>query len=110
MAALPVNQLTAAGIVDPALVAAAAGGDTVAAFADRTWIEVNNASGGSINVTVADPGVTPAGNPATSQVVAVGAGVKKRIWLPAGVINSTTGLVSITYSAVASVTAGAFRI
>lgn len=110
MAALTVNQLTAAGIAEPSLVAASGGGDTVAAYSDRTWIEVNNGGGSGITVTIADPGVTPAGNTSTGMAVSVSNGQKKRIWLPSGVINSTTGLVSITYSGVTTVTVGAFRI
>ena len=68
---------------------------------------VTNGSGGSINVTLTDPGRTPAGNTGTQAAVAVAAGVSKA-WGPSvlkNFIDSSTNLVTVNYSATTTVTA-----
>lgn len=76
-------------------------------------LDVNNASGGSINVTISDPGFTPAGNPASGtpagKVTAVPAGAQRQIWIGPGNVDPATGVATITYSAQTSVTAEAYR-
>jgi hypothetical protein len=109
MAALNVGTVVAPGVA-AATVAASAGGDTVAGASDgRTWLEITNGSGGSINVTIADPGATPAGNSSAGRVIAVAPGATQKIFLPPGAVASN-GLVSIAYSAVTTVTVAAYRI
>lgn len=68
---------------------------------------VTNGSGGSINVTLTDPGHTPAGNTGTQAAQAVAAGVS-RAWGPAvlkNFIDPSTNLVTVNYSATTTVTA-----
>lgn len=107
MAALVIQPTVPAGLI-PALVAASVGGDTMPA-GDHNYLDVKNASGGSINVTIA-------GNVPCSQgfnhatVVAVAAGAETRIGpLPASRYGDSTGTVNITYSAVTTVTVGAIQ-
>jgi hypothetical protein len=77
----------------------------------QNYLRVVNGGGGSINVTIAIPsGASPYANVAyTSTVVAVGAGVTKDIGvIQAGIYQDpTTGLATITYSGVTSVTVAA---
>lgn len=111
MALLTTTSMTSAGLT-PSTVAASAGGDTIAPASladDRTFLYVNNGSGASITVTVADPGKTPAGNSGTAPAVTVAAGAISLIPIPTGAINASTGLASITYSAVTTVTVAAIR-
>lgn len=113
MATLTNNEIVDAGLTD-ALVAAAAGGDQVLIDSDyRNWIEVANASGGSINVTLAaqQTSVKVSGQGTltiASRVIAVAAGARRKIPLRE-YMKDTTGYAQITYSAVTSVTVGAFR-
>jgi hypothetical protein len=111
MAALTVNSVTAAGFV-PAYVSAAGGGDTIdgtTAAAGRVFIHVKN-GGSSMTVTIADPGLTPLGNAGSAAAVTVGGSAEKMIYIPPAAVNASTGVVNLTYSAVTSVTIGAFRI
>lgn len=110
MATLTVNTINRAGFQD-ALVAATGGGDAVACSMD-TWIEVNNGGGSPITVTLNVPAAITANNETISnRTVSVTNGTRKKI----GPINPllyqdpTTNLCSITYSAVTSVTVGAFN-
>jgi hypothetical protein len=109
VALLGVQQITQAGVAVTTQ-AAAAGGDTVQP-GDSTWIEVTNAGGGSINVTV-DSVVPSNYGTDVDLVVAVPAGQSRRIGPlgPARFANPTTGLVNVTYSGVASVTVAAVKI
>lgn len=76
-------------------------------------LHVTNGGGGSINVTVSDPGTTPAGNVAAGTpagtVVAVANGTGKRIYVGPRNVNPATGVATITYSGTTSVTAEAYR-
>lgn len=111
MALLATQSITSAGLT-PTTAAASVGGDTVqpASLADdRVTLYVNNASGSPITVTIADPGKTPAGNAGTAPAVSVAATTAMYIPIPAGAINPATGLASITYSAVTTVTVAALR-
>lgn len=111
MAQLTLQVIPAAGLA-PATVAASVGGDTVAPTSnidDRCMLQVTNGGGSSINVTINDPGVTGAGNPGTATPIAVAAAATKLIALPPGAINTATGLISISYSGVTTVTVAALR-
>lgn len=111
MATLTVNVVTQAGFRDDnALVAAAGGGDAFAPGVD-VFFRCNNGGGAPITVTFATPG-TVAG-------LAIGDGggsvtnAQSRLFGPFPpelYADPTTGLVVVTYSAVTSVTVGAFRI
>jgi hypothetical protein len=113
MAALTVTSVLDTGIT-PSLTAASSS-DTVADDGtNRTWIEVVNGGGGSINVTVPAqqtsvvvPGV---GSLAVADiVVAVANGTRRFIgpWTRA-YINSA-GNVTVNFSGTTSVTVGAFK-
>ncbi len=108
MALLTVIPITAAGIT-PTLAAAASGGDTVPT-GNRTFIAVKNGSAASITVTcvttqtVSDLAVADA-------IVTVAAAGEKWIGpFPASLFANASGYVDITYSAVVTVTVGAFSI
>lgn len=108
MAQLTVNVVSLAGLLKPALAAAAGGGDTVPVTNDHTWIEVANGGGSPITVTLTDPATTPSGSAATNPTVTVTNGTTKLIRLPSSLVNPATGLVAVGYSGVTTVTVGAF--
>lgn len=113
MALLAPQQIVAAGAV-PAFVAAAGGGDTVVPR-PGLYLEVVNGGGASITVTIDDPNsVAPAGatqfNPDTTHTIAAGARRKIAMNDVARFTNPATGVASISYSGVASVTVGAFYV
>lgn len=91
------------------LAAASGGGDTIATNnLPRVVFVVRNASGGSINVTLA--GAVPCSQGSTHNVVvACPAGQDTDIAIPAQCVNTTTGNVAVTYSAVTSITVGAIN-
>jgi len=110
MALLTLQQIGAGGSTITTS-SAAAGGDTVQPTSltdDRCFLQVTT-SGTSTNVTIADPGVTGAGNPGSTTPVALGATATKLIAIPTGAINPANGLASITYSAVTGVTVAFVR-
>jgi hypothetical protein len=111
VAALTVQQIVVSPtgtLVTYAPATSGAGGDTVAPD-DRTWFEVNNGSGGSINATLDVPGSTY-GQANQDLVIPVAAGTIRRIGpLVPALADPTTGLCKLTYSAVTSVTVAAVR-
>jgi hypothetical protein len=73
---------------------------------DDLILHVANASGSAITVTLVDPGFTPAGSAATNATVSIPATTgRKFIAISTGLMNSTTGLISVQFSATTSVTA-----
>lgn len=104
--ALSVTPLSRSGITDT-LTAANVDGHTITNTADNMWIEVDNGSGGSINVTIAIT-TTVDGLAVSNRVVAVGAGVRKKIGPFPRAHYGTT--VTVTFSAVTTVTCGAFSL
>lgn len=86
--------------------AAVSASDTISSgdIANGAILEVKNGSGVSINVTVVDPGLTPAGNTGTQAAVAVAAGATRRFKIPAAYVNQSTSVVTVNYSATTSVT------
>lgn len=102
MALLSVQTVTAAGVTSaaPTQLTAWTGGDTIAGSDVGTRgvvVEVANASGGSLDLRVSDPGRTPAGNTAAngyaSHVVATG--TTKKVWVGPGNVDPATGAVKI---------------
>lgn len=115
MAALTLNPIVPAGVA-ATFVAAGAGGDTIADDgSQRSYIEVVNGSGASINVTVTAvettrnvPGV---GNITIgNRVVAVAAGARRKIGPFTQAFRDSSGNVAISYSATATITVAAFRL
>lgn len=101
MALLPVQQSKLAGTA-VALTAAAAGGDTIKPQ-PRSVVLVQNGDASAKTVTVVIPGNTQFGQPEPDVAVTVAAGDIELIGpFPSGAADSS-GLVSLTYSAVTSV-------
>ncbi len=110
MATLATQPISRAGIV-PAFAAAAAGGDKFAPTKD-TYLQVKNASAGSITVTIVTPKTTSYGSEIADNVIAVAAGSERLIgpFPYEHYANVVGGLGDITYSAVTSLTVGAFAL
>jgi hypothetical protein len=78
---------------------------------DDLVLHVRNASGSAVTVTVLDSSLTPAGNASANLTVSVPATTGERfIYIPQSAVNPATGLISVTFSATASVTAEWFRV
>lgn len=79
--------------------------ETVLPYEDLI-LHVKNASGSPITVTLVDPGFTPAGSAATNGTVSVPATTGERfIAISTALMNTSTGLISVQFSATTSVTA-----
>lgn len=103
-------QLDVATGTAPTFTAADVAGDTVASDSSgRLFFVVKNASAGAITVTVVDPRTTEAGAAYGDPTYSVAAGGERWIPLEPFFRNPATGLVNVTYSAVASVTVAAVR-
>jgi mRNA-degrading endonuclease toxin of MazEF toxin-antitoxin module len=76
-----------------------------------TYVEVRNAAGAPINVTVETP-IVQDGLALADLVVAIPAttGVKRIGPFPNSIYKQADGTVNINFSAVASVTCGAFKV
>lgn len=110
MALLATQNIVPAGVAE-SLSAAAGGGDTFTPD-DRTFLHVKNGSGGAITVTVVTPG-TFRGQAIADYSVSVPATTGDRMIgpFPAEVFaDPSTGLASITYSGVTSLTVGILRL
>ena len=81
----------------------------VVAASDDIGLYVNNASGGSITVTLTDSSLTPGGSAASNPVITVGAGTVKLIYVSQYMANPSTSQLTATFSATASVTAAWVR-
>lgn len=111
MATLATQNVTRAG-TGLSLAAAAGGGDAMTCGA-ASFLIVSNTGGSSINVTLVVPAsIQQLGETIASRVVAVPNATTKIIGpvLPQLYQDPTTGLCTITYSAVTSVTVGAFSL
>jgi hypothetical protein len=102
--ALSVTSLARTGTADT-LSAANVDGHTIVNNG-ATWFEVNNGSGGSINVIVA-PTKTIDGLAVAGRTTAVAAGARKKFG-PYPKENYTS--ITVTFSAVTTVTVGAFTL
>jgi hypothetical protein len=73
--------------------------------------DVNNAGGSTDNITVSDPGATPAGNPASGAATSysVAAGAQRQLLITKANVNPATGVATITHSFTTSVTAEAYK-
>jgi hypothetical protein len=108
MAQLTVQSIVGTGLA-PSFAAAAAGGDSFLNDG-KTFLEVKNASGSSITVTITAQNPCNQGQlhnlavsvPATTGDRMIG------LLLPS-IFNDANGLVQVTYSAVTSLTVAAFK-
>lgn len=74
------------------------------------YVRVINGGGSSDTVTVLDPSLTPAGNPAAPTTVAVANATTKMIYISKNNVDPATGLVTITHSFTTSVTIEIFTL
>lgn len=107
MAALTATTPTNAGATTSG--AAVAASDTVdrsVMGAKGAYLEINNGNAGADNMTLTDPGVTPAGNSLSGGTysVSVPAGASKVFRLRPEQVTAATGLITITHSVTTSVT------
>lgn len=107
MAAIAVQGASNTGVA-LGFVAASGGGDTVA-VTNATHLFVRNADASAKTVTVVRPGNDRFGQPIADIAVVVAAGATAEILLDPEFRDPATGLVSLTYSAVTSVTVAALR-
>lgn len=113
MATLSVQTIVDSGLTG-SLAAVGASDQFIDDGSGRTFIEVANASGSSINVTITavqtSANVPGVGVVTVSDiVVAVGNGVTKKIGPFTTAYRNSTGYVTVTCSATSSVTIGAFK-
>lgn len=110
MATLSVQTIVAAGL-DPTYAAASAGGDKVTP-GPTTFLHVINGGGSSITVTLAAPGNYYANVANPDLTVTVGASGEQMIPIPPTPFADAadSGLASISYSGVTTVTVAALRI
>jgi hypothetical protein len=108
VAVLTVQQITGSGLA-PAFSAASGGGDEVPC-GETTFLVVKNGGGSPITVTV--DSAKPCNYGADHDLsVAVPAGAERWIGpLPGPRFANASGRAQVTYSAVTSVTVGAFRV
>ena len=110
MTTLAVNTITRAGTLE-SLVAASGGGDAAPCNPDN-YLKVTNGGGSPITVTLAIPAAYSgwSGVVFTNSVVTVANGTSRLIGPINGAIyaDPITGLCTITYSGVTSVTVGVF--
>lgn len=106
MALLAQQKIDADGLT-PAFVTAAGGGDTCLP-GTGSYLHYKNGSGGSITVTLVTPG-TVGGLAIADRPVVIAAGAEAKILVGDEYRNPTTGLASVTYSGVTSLTVGSFR-
>jgi hypothetical protein len=109
MALLATQDVVYAGLL-PTYAAATGGGDTFVADQD-TILHAKNGSGGALTVTVAVAATSVGGQAITSIAVSVPAGSERMIGpFPPNFFNSpSTGVASITYSGVTSLTVAIIR-
>lgn len=110
MATLTTQTITRAGLA--ATLAAASGGGDKFTPTGRTFLEVNNGSGGAITVTVETPTSVGANLVTTPLAVSVAAGARTRIGpFPGGLFaDPADGLTDVTYSGVTSLTIAAIEL
>jgi hypothetical protein len=110
MAALTTHPVPLQGLrFDDLLVPATSGGDDCAGGAGVLLV-VNNGSGSSITVTLAVPETVDGDLTVEDRAVSVVAGGMEMILVTDRYVDPATGRAAVTYSAVTTVTVGAFRV
>jgi hypothetical protein len=105
MALLTAVSVTSAATTITA--AAVSSSDTISSSdigTNGALLNVINGSGGSINVTISDPGTTAIGNAGTTVAQAVAAGQDRWFRLSPGHVNPSTGVATVAFSGTTSVT------
>ncbi len=109
MALLATQSITRAGLA-PSYAAAAGGGDTFTP-GPNVFLQVKNASGGAITVTVVTPRTDSLGNAVADNTISVPATTGDRMIGPLPYehyADPSTGVGNISYSGVTSLTIGVF--
>jgi hypothetical protein len=109
MATLAVTQLLATGAVEPALTAAAGGGDQFPNNG-RTYLKVTNGGGAPITVTIASQRSCDQGSTHNTTNSITNGTTELMGPFPTERFNDALGMVQVTYSAVTTVTVGAFSV
>lgn len=114
MATLATQVINRSGLANPTFAAATGGGDAMVC-GPGMFIEAKNASGAPITVTMVVPTARlyESGVSVTSPTFSVSATTGVTRWGPvdaATFADPTTGLCTITYSGVTSLTVGAFNL
>jgi hypothetical protein len=110
MALLTATSVTSTATAVTAV--AVASSDTIAAAdigVNGALLNVINGSGGSINVTLSDPGTTGVGNAGTTVAQAVANSADRWFRLSPQHVNSSTGVATVSYSGTSSVTCKLIR-
>lgn len=107
MAALTLQVLTPGGTA-ATLTSADSEGDS-APTGSGVWLEVVNASGADVTVTIETPGMV-GGLEIADREVTVPDGERRLIPLPSSMYAGADGRAAITYSAASDVSVGVFRI
>lgn len=106
--ALTVQQIARTGIV-PSYAAANVAGNSLA-NSGKEFLHIKNGAVSSITVTIETPG-TVDGQAVADRTVTIGAGAEKMIGpFPPQTYNQDSGEVYVDYSAITTVTVGAFRL
>lgn len=108
MALLTVTDLTRAGI-NPALVAANAGGDTFPC-SGNVFLFITNAGGASRTVSVAYANTVDGQTVPAKQIVVPNGTTRIAGPFPANLFRGANDVAAVTYDAVTSLTIGAFRL
>lgn len=109
MALGTITKVTAAGVAESLVAPAASDSFAWPSTSPRAvWLEVDNASGGSINVTITSKAAASDGLAQDDKVVAVGAGVRSKIAISEAFLDAATGLVAVAFSSTTGVTANPF--
>jgi hypothetical protein len=107
MALLPTQVVAPTGTA-LTFTAASGGGDTCVTGSD-VQLYVKNGSGSSITVTLATPGTVDGDLAIADRTVTVAAGAETAVPMTDLYRNPSTGVASITYSAVTTVTVAVVR-
>lgn len=108
MALTPVN-ITNAGVTESLSAVSASDSFTYPSGTSNVWMEVANASAGSITVTVESEAPVSDGVQEQDKSVAVAAGARAKFRVSQA-FRASDNSVGLTFSATASVTAGVFYI
>lgn len=109
MATLTVSAVTPSGVAEAALVAAAAGGDQFSNNG-KTFLKVTNGGGAPITVTIVAQRACDQGTIHSIANSVANATTELMGPFDTGRYNDASGFVQITYSAVTTVTVGAFSV
>jgi hypothetical protein len=109
MATLAVTQLLPTGAAEPALVAAAAGGDQFPNNG-RTYLKITNGGGGPITVTIVSQRSCDQGSTHNTTNSITNGTTELMGPFPPERFADGAGMCQVTYSAVTSVTVGAFSV